>query len=191
MAVLGVWVWALASAAAAARRARWAVGAVLAVSVFTSALVLTTPPPRPAAPVAVEALARRAHPEDRVIAGAPFYLPARLAADRGQLSARLEAYPSELAAHPGWFLERAPSVAETAALERTLISGGGAGAKGRTYLLLHPSQLTPELARAPTARGGARELVRTPEVLLIEWNASPVAGLASDLSRDGEQRHPE
>ncbi len=191
MAVLGVWVWALASAAGTARRARWAVGAVLAVSACTTALVIATPPPRPSAPVAVEALARRVRPADRVIAGAPFYLPARLAADRGQLTARLEAYPSELAMHPGWFLERAPPVAETAAVERTLRSGAGTDARGRTYLLLHPSQLSRELARALTSQGVARELVRTPDVLLIEWIASPVAGRASDLSRDGEQGHPE
>ncbi|MEP6802134.1 MAG: hypothetical protein ABJC07_09370 [Acidobacteriota bacterium] len=164
MAVLAVWLWAVAAAGVRSRPARRCAVAVLAVSAISTALVLSTAPPRSPYADAVAALAPGLRQGDGVVAGAGFYLPARLSADRGNLPGALAGYPSEMALHPGWFTPRAPTDADVAALERT-ISQTPPGR--RTYLLLHPYQESPGLARMLAAHGTARVVARMPEALLI------------------------
>ncbi len=164
MAVLGVWLWGVAAAGVRSPPARRCAAAVLAVSALSAALLLSSVPPRSPYADAVAALAPRLRGDDGVVAGAGFYLPARLSADRGNLHGTLSGYPAEMALHPGWFTPRAPTDADVAALERT-ISQTPPGR--RTYLLLHPYQESPGLARMLAAHGTARVVARMPDTVLI------------------------
>jgi hypothetical protein len=109
-------------------------------------------------------VASKIAPGDSLVAGAGFYLPARLAADRGAIRGAVEAYPGEIARHPGWLEPRAPLDSDVAALEKSLAA---APAGRRTYLLLHPYQESPALARMLAAHGTARVVTRLPEASLI------------------------
>ena len=174
MAVLGVWLWGVANAGVRSRPARACAAAVIVVSAFSAALVLSSaPPPSPYAD-AVAALASRLQPGDGVVAGTGFYLPARLSADRGRIRGPLAGYPADMALHPGWFTPRAPTDADVAALERSLSS---AAPGRRTYLLLHPYQESPGLARMLAAHGTARVVARMPDALLILFVTRRASGV--------------
>ncbi|MCA1580927.1 MAG: hypothetical protein LC796_05925 [Acidobacteria bacterium] len=164
MAVLGVWLWGVAAAAGSGRAARACARAIIAVGAVSAALVLASPLPRSLPGETVAAVASKIAPGDALVAGAGFYLPARLAADRGRLPSAVEAYPAEIALHPGWFVPRAPADADVAALERSLLASSPGR---RTYLLLHPYQESPALARMLAAHGTARVVTRLPEASLI------------------------
>lgn len=164
MAVLGVWLWGVAAAAGTGRAARACAIAIAAVGAVSAAVILASPLPRSPSAETVAAVASKIAPGDALVAGAGFYLPARLAADRGVIRGAVEAYPAEIAGHPGWFEPRAPVDSDVTALERSLAA---APTGRRTYLLLHPYQESPALARMLAAHGTARVVTRLPEASLI------------------------
>ncbi len=163
-AVIGVWLWGVAAAAGSGRAARACAMGIAAVGAASAAVILASPLPRSPSADVVAAVASKIAPGDALVAGAGFYLPARLAADRGRLRGAVEAYPAEIALHPGWFEPRAPEDSDVAALERSL---SAAPPGRRTYLLLHPYQESPALARMLAAYGTARVVTRLPEASLI------------------------
>jgi len=166
MAVLPVWLWAVALAApqrrTVARTAAVAVGLGLAATL----LAVAFPHRRSTASAAVERVSHLARPGDVVLAGPGFYLPARLAADRGRLAARVEALPSGDAAHPGWFVAwpiRPEDVRDAEAV-------AGSVAPGRQLFLLLPPEDNQPALMDPLARlGTPRELVRQPDGVLTAW----------------------
>ena len=165
MAVLGVWLWGVAAAGGRTRGAGRACAIGIAVlGAASTVVILASPLPRPPSAEVVAAVVSKIAPGDALVAGAGFYLPARLAADRGRIRGAVGAYPAEIAGHPGWFEPRAPEDSDVAALERSLIA---APPGRRTYLLLHPYQESPALARMLAAHGTARVVTRLPEASLI------------------------
>ncbi|MEP7132522.1 MAG: hypothetical protein ABI914_05110 [Acidobacteriota bacterium] len=164
MAVLGVWLWGVAAAGAGKRAARACAMAIVTVGAASATVILASPLPRTPSAEVVAAVASKIAPGDALVAGAGFYLPARLAADRGTIRGAVDAYPAEIALHPGWFEPRAPADSDVAALERSLLA---APPGRRTYLLLHPYQESPALARMLAAHGTARIVTRLPEASLI------------------------
>jgi hypothetical protein len=109
-----------------------------------------------------------------VVAGSAFYLPARLARDRGSLAAPLEAFPRDLEKHPGWFPLAPPEPAAYEALARTLAARPPSG---RVWIAIHPLYATPRLREILETRGAAlRPIVGAPDALVLLWTAPPYAG---------------
>jgi hypothetical protein len=119
------------------------------------------------APSAVAAsLARAAREGDVVVASASFYLPARLAFERGRLAAPVRALPEELAAHPGWFVPTLPGPAEEirlAAAMAEIVPGH------RLFLVMPPPYQTDGLARALEGAGRVEPLLRTEDAVVLAW----------------------
>jgi hypothetical protein len=111
-----------------------------------------------------------AEPADVVIAGTTFYLPLRLAHDRGALRARLTAFPADLESHPGWFLAEAPApdAYRGVAAELARVPAGG-----RVWLALHPLFLTPEMGRILESKGAVRLAAKAPDAVILLWTAPP------------------
>ncbi|HEV8611724.1 MAG TPA: hypothetical protein VGS98_16840 [Thermoanaerobaculia bacterium] len=168
MAILPVWMWMVARAADESRAARIASLAVVIVAAASSAILIAAPREPPAPARALEFIEQAARPGDILFAGAHFYLPARLAADRGRLRVPVHAFPLEQAEHPGWSVPRWPRPEDLAAVDRAL---DRAGASGRVFFLVPPSyrmMLAPVLAR----QGVTRRIAETPEMLLAVWTKS-------------------
>ncbi len=167
MAILPVWLWIVALAGDRTRTVRIVSLAMVFVAAVSSAILLAEP--RGPLPVAraLEHIEAAARPGDALVAGAHFYLPARLAADRGRLTIPVEAFPPDQASHPGWALPRWPRLEDLAGVDRVIEA---AGATGRVFLLVPPSY---RLALAPVIgrRGVTRRLVETEEMLLAVWSA--------------------
>ena len=167
LAVLPVWIWGLAFSARSGKPLRWACFGIVAAGFLTTADVALRPHP-PSAPLAVaETVARVAAPGDLVVASASFYLPARLAADRGSLTASVEALPAEQAAHPGWFVPSLPGPPEEALLAAALrrVPPGR-----RLFLIVPPVYLTEGLGRVLSQGAGrTRSLMRTPDASVTLW----------------------
>jgi hypothetical protein len=167
MAILPVWLWTAALAADRSRAARFASAAMVVVSVAASAILLAAPRETPTAIQALGRIARDARPGDLLVAGAHFYLPARLDADRGRLAVPVHAFPPEQAAHPGWSVSVRPRPEDLAAVQALL---DRAGPGGRVFFQVPPSYrvaLAPVLSR----RGVTRRLAETPEMLVTVWSA--------------------
>jgi hypothetical protein len=167
MAILPVWMWALARAGETSRTVRTASIAVIFVSAVSTVFLLAAPRPPSAPASALEVLEREAGPGDVLFAGAHLYLPARLEADRGHLSIPVRAFPAEQAAHPGWAVPRWPPPQDIKAIEHALES---AGSTGRVFFLVPPSyraSLRPILA----GRGTTRPIAQSPELLLAVWTS--------------------
>lgn len=166
MAILPVWLWIVALAGERSRAVRIASTAMMGVALLSSAFLLASHREPPDSAVALERIERMARPGDALVAGAHFYLPARLAADRGRLPIPVHAFPAEQATHPGWSvpvrLRPEDVVAVQAALAR---SAPGS----RVYLWLPPSYAG-ALHRLLVSHGVVREIVRTPEVVLLSWS---------------------
>jgi catechol 2,3-dioxygenase-like lactoylglutathione lyase family enzyme len=109
------------------------------------------------------------HDGDAVIAGPGFYLPARLAADRGDLRAAVSALPAGDADHPGWFVAALPGPDEEREVARTM---DALPPGGRLFLLIPPPHQTPGIMRTLFSRGTVREIVRQPDAVLLLWSAS-------------------
>ena len=189
MAILPIWLWAVAGAASSRPAVRWLAAAAALVGLVTSAWTLAAPrveaPPGRIARLVTAAAGR----EDRVIASTAFYLPLRLAADRGQLRGRLQAFPPDLATHPGWFLPEPPPGGSFGPLAKDL---AGIAPGGRAFVVAHPLWAGPELARVLEARGTHRNLVKEPDALVVLWSAPAVpegAGSAAP-ARDRQKREP-
>jgi len=167
MAVLPVWLWTVARAGERSRFLRGATWLAVAIAALSTILVVVAPRGPSVAAWTLEALERTGRPGDVLFAGASFYLPARLAADRGQVPISVHAFPLEQAAHPGWTVPRRSRAEDDAAVGRAL---DRAGSTGRVYFLVPPSyrkELRPLLA----SRGVTRRIMESPEMVLLVWSA--------------------
>ena len=169
MAVLPVWIWAAARTAERSRAARWGAGA--AALIGTAAACAVAAAPRvPAARDVLAGVVAAAGSEDVVIAAAGHYLPLRVEADRGRLAARLRALPEESASHPGWFVPALPGDAEARALRRELVE---LPLGGRLILVLPPAYVPPLAGALEVPGVRARELARTPHVVVLLQTPDP------------------
>lgn len=164
MAVLPIWLWAVSRGAAAGRKARWLAGAGAALAAVSSLLLLARPSAEPRFSSVLAPLEQFADRQDRVVATGAFYLPARLASDRGDLAAPVTAFPPELAIHPGWIGRRPPSEADYRDLEASLLhlSPGR-----RIFVALDPGYRTPRLSRLLSDRGVVRVMFERPDAVIL------------------------
>ena len=168
MAVLPVWIWAVARGAAQGRLARAAASSAAVLGALALAVTVPVPRPEPSPQRVTTALEALVRPADLVVAGTAFYLPARLARDRGALRAPLAALPRELERHPGWFPLAPLSPEGYAELAATLAGRPGSS---RVWLMIHPLFATQRLSDVLEARGDAREVLRTPDAVVLLWVA--------------------
>ncbi|MEP6994212.1 MAG: hypothetical protein ABI968_06780 [Acidobacteriota bacterium] len=171
LAVLPVWIWGLARAAPAVRALRpiCVLSAALGLAA-TLAVVMAPHPPSPSVALA-ETLAHVAGPGDVVVAATGFYLPARLASEQGRLAARVEPFTRDLGEHPGWFVSAMPGAEEESRLASALAS---VAPGKRLFFVIPPVYATSALARVFAAPGGrARELMRSPDALVVLWTRAP------------------
>jgi len=169
MAVLAVWIWTLARAWESRRALRVAASAAAGLGLLATLLVALSPHRVDTAGAAVRRLGGMSRRADAVVAGPGFYLPARLAADRGDLPAAVSALPAADADHPGWFVAALPGPAEESQIARTMDS---LPPGGRLFLLIPPPHQTPGVMRTLFSRGTVREIVRQPDAVLLLWSAS-------------------
>lgn len=168
LAVLPVWIWAVAKGAARGRVCRLAAGAAAAVGLLSSALILRAQSQAASpydAPLA--AAARVTRPGDLLIAAGPFYLPSRLAAERGRIPAMVTGFPPPLQEHPGWLSLRAPSVADHEALRRAAARCSG---RCRVLFLGFSAHRTPWVESLLAHRGTPRILWRRGDVAITAWH---------------------
>ena len=166
LAVLPVWLWAVARGAEGIRFLRVFAAAALVVAAVSSVLLLSAPRTEWLPARALDALAADARPDDVLFAGAHFYLPARLAADRGTLPLTLRAFPAEQATHPGWSVGAVPRAEDLRAVEAALAR---ARAGGRVFFQVPPSYgvaLQPLLS----GRGVTRRLGESADMLFLVWS---------------------
>ncbi|HWZ86010.1 MAG TPA: hypothetical protein VN032_07415 [Thermoanaerobaculia bacterium] len=166
MAVLPVWMWAVARAAPHRRALAGAATLAAALGLGTTAFVAAAPHPRSTPASAVASLARLARPGDTVLAGPGFYLPALLAADRGLLAARVVPLPAGDAPHPGWFVAWPLTQEDVRGAVR---AADETPAASRLFLLLPPAYSRPALMGPLGERGALKELVRQPDGVLTVW----------------------
>jgi hypothetical protein len=170
MAILPVWIWTVARAAEKGRAVRVfaAAAALLGGVAFATALPRVGEAPD-ATPVRVSAvLERSTGPRDVVVAGTAFYLPLRLAKDRGALRASLDGFPSDLEHHPGWFEAKPAPDAAYAELDARLAKL--ADEKGsRAWIVVHPLFKTPKLAQTLEERGSTETALSVPDALVLVW----------------------
>jgi hypothetical protein len=169
MAILPIWLWIVALAGERSRAVRLAALAVILVSAVSSVILLATPRPPTAPTRALEHIEVVARPGDALVAGAHFYLPARLAADRGSLHVPVRAFPLEQAAHPGWSLSIRLRPEDIASVKELL---DRSPASGRVFFQLPPSYAA-TLQGLLGAHGVVREIVRTPEMVVLGWSRVP------------------
>ncbi len=173
MAVLPVWMWAVARAAAGGRGVAKAAALASALGLAATLFVVGGSHPRSTPSAAIASIGRLSTSRDAVLAGPGFYLPALLAAERGRLPARITALPPGDAAHPGWFVAAAPGAAEEASIARAM---DAVPSGARLFLVLPPSHDTPGIMRVLSSRGTVRELVRQPDGVLLVWSPAPESG---------------
>ncbi len=166
MAVLPIWLAAVARGAGRNRAVRWGAFLSAALGFSASVVVAASPHPRFEPAVLTARLSRVARGGDVLFAGSSAYLPARLAADRGELAARVEAFPSGAAEHPGWFLPVPPSEEDYRALERALENTRPGE---RIFLLLHAAYQSGRLRQLLVTRGQTSELWRLQEFSVLSW----------------------
>ncbi len=168
MAVLPVWIWAVARSSDRSRAAR--VGGLVAPRRWDcsrSACWRSSPAPPSAAARASRAL-DAAGPARRHALRGSRPLPALPPRRRpGRLTPRLIAYPAEVARHPGWWVAGAPRRRRTSAAVAAATAGSAA-----VFLLLPPGFVTPELSA--TSRSGARcgSCSLRPEAVLLHWTSA-------------------
>ena len=166
MAVLPVWLWVIARAAGARRPVRWIAAGAAGVAAAACLLVLRGAPRNPPVQaVMLGHLENAANARHTVVAGPTFYVRARLASDRGMLAGRLEAFPADLAEHPGWFVPRPPPEPEYALLARRLPYAPGP----RALLLLDTPYWTPRLKETLLSVGTVQILDERPRAVLIQF----------------------
>ncbi|HEY6148468.1 MAG TPA: hypothetical protein VIZ69_12245, partial [Thermoanaerobaculia bacterium] len=168
LAILPVWVWTLARAVPMARRLRFAAWGCALLGAIALATCLPTRRYEPSGPRVAAALAGLSRPADLVVAGAAFYLPARLARDRGALVAPLQGFPREVENHPGWFPLKAPPEEAYRELEATLTSRP---AGSRVWVAVHPLFATSRMRELLARRGTLREGLRGTDTLVLVWTA--------------------
>lgn len=121
MAVLPVWLWALAKGSERSAPLRALLSCAAAVGALSIGFLMTEQS-RAASPYdpAVAALGKLSRRGDVAIAVGPFYLPVRLAAERGEIAASVAAFPPELESHPGWMSRDAASAGDAGELRRAI-----------------------------------------------------------------------
>ena len=163
--ILPIWLFGLAEAGAVRPLARAAAVAVAVAGAVACLFTLSgLPCEAPAYAAFASRLAREARAGDVVFAGGAFYLPARLAADRGALSARLIGLPAALEAHPGWIPAVLPGSAETSLLTQKTRA---LAPPARAWLLLPRLLATPQLLDAFAGGSQVSILADRPEALLF------------------------
>lgn len=173
MAVLPIWLWAAARAAAENRLARFAAAAASAVGVTACVLLMAASPRGDSLAVrAATLVARTARAGDVVFADTDFYLPARLALDRGEIAAWVESLPADLAEHPGWFAPRWPTESDYRRLESALER---VAPTGRAFFLLRPLDRTRALGQILDARGTLRPWIDHGALLFTVWSPGKTA----------------
>jgi hypothetical protein len=120
LAVVPIWLWAVARAGEGSTPVRGISAASVACGAAACALVLLSGRPAPTYAEKARELASLARPGDLAVAGGAFYLPARLEADRGKLSAALVGLPAEMEQHPGWIPARRLDAGDLARLSSAL-----------------------------------------------------------------------
>jgi hypothetical protein len=170
MAVLPVWIWAVARAGERSRSVRLAAAAAVVLGACSSLLLLATPHSVPATARATALLTRSVRGGDTIFATAGFYLPALLASERGEIAAPVRAFPTDLEKHPGWFVTEPPTESDYRSLEEEL---GRIPRERRAWLLLPPVYRSSRLDAILSARGQTRELAREPDLLLLRWSPLP------------------
>ncbi len=166
LAVLPVWMWAVARAAPGRRGLSAAAFLAAALGLGTTLLVSFGPHPRSTPASAVESVVRLARPGDAVLAGPGFYLPALLASDRGRLAARVVPLPAGDQPHPGWFVAWPLSAEDVRGAVRAADS---VPPGSRLFLLLPPAYSQPAMMVPLATRGVLQEIVRQPDGVLPVW----------------------
>jgi hypothetical protein len=166
MAILPVWIWMVSRAADKSRLARIASFAVTGVAAVSSVILLTVRREPSASSRALQFVERAARPGDVLIAGAHFYLPARLDADRGRLKIPVHAFPASQAEHPGWSGAIRMRPEELAAVADVLER---AGPHDRVFFEMPPSYAA-ALDGMLRTRGVSKEIVSTAEIVVLVWS---------------------
>jgi hypothetical protein len=171
MAVLPIWLWTVALAGERSRFLRGATWSAIAIASLSTILLLVVHRGASVPSQTLEALERIARPRDVLFAGAHFYLPARLAADRGELRMAVHAIPTEQEAHPGWFVPAGLRAKNFTAIVTAIRSPEPAD---RIFFLVPPSFERP--IRSILNRDGVtRELVQAPpEMVLFVWSTGVI-----------------
>lgn len=164
MAVLPIWIWVVARAADRSRALRWIAGAAAGVGAIACVLIGAGPRLSQSADTALPALEAAARPGDLVVATVSFYLPARLARDRGRLAGELHAFPADQEDHPGWFLPQAPSEADYQRLRQLIARAGPASS---VLLLLDRPYWGERVGRMLEERGSAKPVAAAPDWVLV------------------------
>jgi len=167
MAVLPVWLWGVAVAARESSFARAAAAATAAAGAAATVFMLSSPRPVSAPLEAAENLSRATRRGDVVIAATGFYLPARLAAERGRLAARVVPLPSELSDHPGWFEPAFPGAPEEKVVAQAASS---LPPGGRLFFAVPAVYATPRLFAPLGPEPRLRPLMRTQGALVAVWS---------------------
>lgn len=187
MAILPVWIWAVARGVPVSRLAR--AGAAAAGLFGVVALTATLPVPRqePSPSRVAAVLERLAAPADLVVAGTAFYLPLRLARERGTLAASLEGLPADLALHPGWFPIGPATGDAYEGLGRSLASRPPGA---RVWIAVHPLYATPRLGQVLESGGEARPAIATSDALVLLWTAGRSSGAAAGAAGPATRQGP-
>lgn len=164
MVVLPIWIWVVARAADRSGALRAIAGAVATIGAVACVLIGAGPRPPQSADTALPALAAAARPGDLVVATVGFYLPARLARDRGRLAGELHAFPADQEDHPGWFLPQAPSELDYERLRQTIARAGPASS---VLLLLDRPYWGDRVARMLEERGSVKPVAAAPDWVLV------------------------
>jgi hypothetical protein len=179
MAVLPIWIWVVARAADRSRALRWIAGAAAGIGAIACVLIGVGPRPSQSANTALPALEAAARPGDLVVATVSFYLPARLARDRGRLAGELHAFPADQEDHPGWFLAKAPTEADYRRLGEDIVR---ARAASSVFLLLDRPYWGERIGRMLEERGSLKPVAAAPDWVLV---ASVRLSTAAFASRTG------
>jgi hypothetical protein len=167
MAVLPVWLWGVAVAARGNPFARAAAAATAVVGATATVFMVASPRPVSAPLVAAERLSRATRKGDIVVAATGFYLPARLAAERGRLAARVVPLPSELSDHPGWFEPTFPGAPEEKVVAEAVASLPPGGA---IFFAVPAVYATPRLFAPLGPEPQLRPLMQQPGALVAAWS---------------------
>jgi hypothetical protein len=164
MVVLPIWIWIVARSADRSRALHSIAGAAAGIGAIACVLICAAPRPSRSTDTALPALEAAARPGDLVIATVSFYLPARLARDRGRLAGELHAFPADLEDHPGWFLPKAPSDADYGRLGRDIARAGPASS---VLLLLDRPYWDRRVQQMLVERGPVRPVAASPDWVLV------------------------
>jgi hypothetical protein len=164
MVVLPIWIWVVARAGDRSRALRSIAGVAAGIGAVACFLIGAGPRLSQSADTALQALESAARPGDLLVATVSFYLPARLARDRGRLAGELHAFPSDQEDHPGWFLPKAPTEADYRRLREDIARAGSASS---VLLLLDRQYWNPRVGSMLEERGSVKPVAAAPDWVLL------------------------